>query len=48
MEGGVGFVGVVRVEEVGWVVVDYALDEEEFVEEDGAAEARGDVDPAAG
>lgn len=45
MQGGVGTVAVVGVEEEGRVGMDEAADEERVVEVDGAAEARGGVDP---
>lgn len=45
VQGSVGFVGEVRVEEEGGVEPDQARDEDGVVELDCAAEARGWVDP---
>ncbi len=44
MEGGVAIVVEVGVLEIFGIVLDYALDEREVVEVDGAAEADGDGD----
>lgn len=43
MKGCIGFVAEVGVAEVCGVVVDDAADERHVVEEDGAAEAAGDI-----
>lgn len=48
VEGGVGFVVEVRVLEAGRVVFDDALDEDQVVQVDGAAEADANVDPDGG
>ena len=45
VQGGVGFVGEVRIEQEGGVQADEAGDEDGVVEVDGAAEAGGGVDP---
>ena len=45
VEGGVAFIIEIRVAEKGGVVTEDALDEEDVVEEDGAAEAGAGVDP---
>ena len=48
VEGGVAFVGEVRVLQALRVVFDDAFDEDEVVQVDGAAEADADVDPDGG
>lgn len=45
VQGGVGFLGEVGVEQEGGVQADEAGDEDGVVEVDGAAEAGGGVDP---
>lgn len=45
VEGGVALVVEVRVGEEVWMVAEDALDEQDVVEKDGAAEARAGVDP---